>query len=333
MRRLGLGLFLIASVSCILLVSDLQQRRSREASGKVFNVQMVELNNVLDVEDTERGILDGLEQPGFVKGRNYNITIRNAQGDMATLNSLVDAALADRPDILLTLSSPTLQAALQRSQGKVPIVFTYVASAIAAGAGTSNEDHLPNVTGVPMVAPFEEMLEVIRKCLPHARRLGTLFVPAEVNMVFSKDELVKAAKKAGFEVVAVGVATSSEVPDAALALMGQGIDALCQVPGNMTAASFGGIAQSARSARIPVFAFQQAQAREGASVVLAREYYGAGREAAGMAIRILRGENPATIPFHPFEKVALIVHPGAAKAVGMTIAPDVLSKAQEIIQD
>ena len=356
MRRLSLGLFLIAAASAVLLLSDWNQRQGAVQNGlqgsaieaatpanadpdaplplsKTWRLQLIELNNVLDVEEAEQGVLDGLEEARLVRDRDYTINIRNAQGDMATVNSLVDAALAEGADMLLTLSTPTLQAAIHRAQGRVPIIFTSVASAIAAGAGASNEDHLPNVTGVPLVGAYGEMLTLIKQTMGPVQRIGTLYVPSEVNMVFNKDELTEAAAKEGIEVVAVGVATSSEVADAALALMGRNIDALCQIPGNLTAAAFGGIAQAARRARIPVFAFQQVQAHEGAAVALARDYYDAGREAALMAARVMRGENPGSIPFYPFAKTKLLINTGAAQAAGLTIPPELLSQADEVIRE
>jgi len=252
---------------------------------------------------------------------------------MATLNGLVDAAIAAGADLLLTLSTPTLQAAIQRSQGKVPIVFTYVSSAIAAGAGTSDDHHLPFVTGTTLTPPNEEMIAIIRQVLPSARRIGTLFVPSEVNMVFAKDGLVKAAAKAGIEVEALGVATSSEVPDAALALMSRNVDALCQIPGNLTAAAFGGIAQAAERKKIPVFAFQTSQAKEGAPVVLARDYFDNGRAAAAMAARVMRGESPAQMPFVPDAKTKLMINIKAARAVGLNIPAALLAKAAEVIKE
>jgi len=335
MKKLWPGLFLLAAASAVLLLSDLGQRRSSAAAtlSKTWQLQLIEFNNVLDVEEAEQGILDGLKEAKLVKSRDYTINVRNAQGDMATVNSLVDAALAEGADLLLTLSTPTLQAAMQRAQGRVPIVFTYVASAIAAGAGKSNEDHLPNVTGVPMVGAYGDMLKLIKRTMGTVRRIGTLYVPAEVNMVFNKDELTKAAAKEGIEVVAVGVATSSEVPDAALALLSRTIDALCQIPGNLTASAFGGIAQAAKRAHVPVFAFQQVQAHEGAAVVMARDFYDAGREAALMAARVMLGENPTSIPFRPFARTKLLINAGAAQAAGLTIPPELLSEADELIRD
>ena len=156
------------------------QRAAPAPLGKTWRIDLVQFNNVLDVEEAEEGVLAGLREAGLVEGRDYVTTVRNAQGDMATVSSLIDAALVERTDLLITFSTPTLQAALQRARN-VPIVFNYLASPIAAGAGTSDTDHLPNVTGVYMAAAFKEMLALIRATMPAARTLGTLFVPAEVN--------------------------------------------------------------------------------------------------------------------------------------------------------
>ena len=87
---------------------------------------------------------------------------------MATVSGLIDAAVSEHADLIVTFSTPTLQAALQRARS-VPIVFTYVVDAVAAGAGTSDTDHLPNVTGVYMHAAYEEMLAIIRRIVPAAK--------------------------------------------------------------------------------------------------------------------------------------------------------------------
>jgi len=304
------------------LLARAQAAKAPKPLSKKWKVHILELSNILDVEDSERGLLDGLAAEKLERGRDFDVTIRNAQGDMGVLNGMVDAALGQGAELLLTLSTPTLQAALQRAQGKVPIVFTYVASPVKAGAAKSNEDHAPNVTGVSMVGAYPEMLAVIRKVLPGVKRIGTLFVPAEVNMVFNRDELANAARKEGIELISVGVNQSSEVPDAAQALVGRGLDAIVQIPGNLTATSFSGIVRAASGVKKPIFAFQKAQVKEGATIVLARDYYDAGKHAASLAARVMRGESPARIPIQPFTKTILVVNEEAARKIGLKLPPN-----------
>jgi ABC-type uncharacterized transport system substrate-binding protein len=296
---------------------------------KTWKLDLLEFITVVDVEEGEHGIRDGLREAGLVEGRDYVLRIRNAQGDMPTLTALVDAALTDGTELMLTMSTPTLQAAIQRTK-KIPIVFTFVANAVAAGAAKSNEDHLANVTGVPTVGAYEDLLKVVRECMPDVKRIGTLFVPAEVNSVVNKDELARLAKQHGIETVGVAANTATEIADAALALAGEDIDAVVQVAGNLTSAAFASITQATRRAKIPLFGALSSNAVDGAQVTMARDYYEGGREAALMAARIMRGENPANIPLQPLRSSKLLVNEEAARAIGMRIPDGVLERAIKV---
>ena len=338
LKRCLLGLTLIALAGAGLLLSDWSQRsgaadRMQSASlglARKWKIAMVQLNNVLDVEETEEGVVQGLREAALVEGKDYELRMQNAQGDMATVNALIDDAVSRGADLLIAFSTPTLQAAIQRAP-RVPIVFTYVADGVTAGAGKSATDHLPNVTGVEFTSAFDAMVAIIKKLMPSARRIGTIFVPAEVNSVFHKDKFEQAARAAGIEPVSIPASTSSEVPDAALALAGRGIDAMCQIPGNLTAAAFASISQAAKRAKIPVFAFQTSQAHEGAAIVLARDYKDSGRLTALMAARIMRAESPAKITFATVTKTRLVVNPAAAAAARLTLPADLLKSADEVI--
>ena len=335
-RRIALGIAVVAAASAILLLSDLQHReraaRKALAKKRVWKIYFVQYNDVIDVKDAERGVRAGLDESGLVNGRDYQIQILNAQGDMATVSALVDAAVTGGADMLITFSTPTLQAALRRAQN-VPVVFNYVASGLKAGAGRSNTDHAPNVTGVSLLPANDQALSILKMHFPAIRKLGTLYCPAETNMVQYKLSLDDAAKRAGFEVVYVPAETATDVPDAAAALMSRDIDAVLQIPGNLTASAFGSISEAARRAHIPVFAFQKSQAIGGALVVVARDYIDSGRLAAQLAARIIRGEHPKTIPLEDFAGTNLIVNVDAARALDLTLPPALVRAAEEVIGD
>jgi ABC-type uncharacterized transport system substrate-binding protein len=332
-RRIALGLAVVAAASAILLLSDLQHRdRSRRAPAArhKWKLYFIQYNDVIDVKDAQAGVMEGLSESGLQNGRDFEVEILNAQGDMATVSALVDAALTARADMLITFSTPTLQAALRRAQN-VPVVYNYVASGLKAGAGKSNTDHAPNVTGVSLLPANDEALTLIRTHFPSIRRVGTLYCPAETNMVIAKNSLDVSAKRAGFEVVYVPAETGTDVPDAAAALMSRDIDAVLQIPGNLTASAFGSISEAARRAHIPIFAFQKSQAVGGAMVVVARDYRDSGRHAAHLAARIIRGENPAKIPLEDFGKTGLIVNLDAARALNIALPPALVRSAKEVI--
>jgi ABC-type uncharacterized transport system substrate-binding protein len=334
LKRLALGLGLILLAAGVLLISDWGRRAGHGESGmgrKKWHIALIEYVNVIDVEEAEKGFIDGLPAAGLVPGRDFEVSVRNAQGDMSTLNSAVDAAITGGADMLVPLSSPSLQATARKA-GTLPVVFTYVADAVAAGVAKSNEDHLPNITGVPSPGAYADVIGYFHQCFPSAHTVGTVFVPAEVNTVFHKDKLTLEARKLGMDVVAVAANTSSEIPDAAMALCGMKIDGLCQVGGNITATGFVSIVRAANRNGLPVFSFLTPQAREGAVLVVGRDYYAGGEQAAGIAARIIRGENPARIPFMPLYKSKLTVNLKAANALGLTIPPDILKRADEVIR-
>ena len=213
-------------------------------------MDLIQYNQVQDVEEAEAGVLAGFRESGLVEGRDYVITVRNAQGDMATVSTLIDAALGERADLLVTFSTPTLQAALAARASTCRSSSPTSSSPHAAGAGKTDTDHLPNVTGVYMAPAYDDMIALIRRVLPSVKSLGTLFVPAEVNSVFNRDLLEAACRKAGLALIDVPANTSSDVPDASLALAARRPDAICQIPGNLTAAGVSDRA-AGRRARAP----------------------------------------------------------------------------------
>jgi ABC-type uncharacterized transport system substrate-binding protein len=296
---------------------------------KTWRLSFVQLNNVVDVEDAEKGVLLGLKESGLVQGRDYTYQVRNAQGDMATVSTLVDASAADS-DLIVTFSTPTLQAAVQRAK-RVPVVFNYVSDAVAAGAATDDTHHAPNVTGVYLAGAYGQMVPLIRKYLPTAKTLGTVYVPAEANMVSQKPLLEQAARENGFELKAVAANTTAEVADATLALLSAHVDAICQIPGNLTAAAFPSIAQHAVRAKVPIFAFQSAQVDQSV-LTLARDYSESGRLAGQMAARVMRGESPAQMPLQAVSSILVIVNEKAGAAAGLVTPPDVRAKAQKTIR-
>lgn len=300
------------------------------APSKLWKVDILEYVDVADSEDAQRGVRDGLKKSGLVEGRDYALQVRNAQGDMPTLTTLADAALSSGADLLVTLSTPTLQAVLQRARN-IPVVFTFSADPIGAGAGKSNVDHLPNVTGVPTVGPFEELADLIQECLPGVKRIGALFVPAEVNSVYYKNRMEETAKARGLELVTLPVNTSTDIADTALSLCTQNIDAISQFGSNLTTVAFASISNAAARARIPLFGTLSGNIADGAAVVIARDYYDAGVNTGLMAARIIRGESPASMPFEPVTATKLYVNLDAARKQGFEIPAALLQRADKVI--
>jgi putative ABC transport system substrate-binding protein len=112
--------------------------------------------------------------------------------------------------------------------------------------------------------------------------------------------------------------------------LAQSIDAVCQVPSNVTITGFASLALP-RSAHIPAFGFHRRR-ENGAIAVVARDYYESCKDAGLLAARVLRGADPATIPFHEVESAKLLVNPKAARATGIALPADLVARAARVVE-
>lgn len=308
-----------------------QVEPARQASRVRWQVRMVLYSETEFAERSHDGLIDGIKQAGFVEGRDYELKVYNAQGDMSTLASIMTAIKSDHPDLLMAISTPTLQAALRQAGAETKIVFTGVGDAVQAGAGKSETEHLPNVTGITTRSPFDGMARIIRETLPRVRAVGTLFTPAEINSVLYKDWFKEALAKQGIELVALPVTSSAEVAQSAAELCTQDIQALAQIVDNLTRPGFALIARKAAENNLPVYVFESSQMGDNSVICVARDYYDAGLEAAQKAVRVLRGERPGDIPFSNTQSERLLLNYQLAQKYRLTLPESVTAGATSYI--
>ena len=335
-ERLGFNPAVMANLKSNWKMTSAVQKKLAEqktaSQEKPLTSEPFELRLVLysDTEFAERcreGLIDGIRQAGLVEGRDYHLTSYNAQGDMSTLSSIMTTIKSDRVDLLMVVSTPTLQAALRQLGDRTKIVFTGVGDGVRAGAGKSEVEHLPNVTGITTRSPFDGMARIICETLPTAQRVGTLFTPGEINSVLYKDWFKEALEKRGLQLVAIPVTSSADITQAAIELCGKKIDVVGQIVDNLTRPGFALIARKAMENNLPVYVFDSDQMKHGGVICLARDYYDAGLEAAEKAIRILQGEHPGNIPFDNTQSEKLILNLQLAGRYNLHLSDEIKNKA------
>ena len=276
------------------------------------------------------GFRRGLKEAGLVEGRDFTTTYRNAQGDIATLNAIFDELSGDDTDLVVSFSTPALQAALRKVDRK-PLVFAVVLDPFAAGAGKSDSDHRPNVTGVYLAFPYAAMARTIREVLPKARRVGTLFTPGEVNSVLARQRFEGPLKSEGLELVSLPVNGPTEVSDAALTLCQSGIDVFCQISDNLSNSSFPAIARACEMAKTPLFTFSPSQVKSGAILGVGSDFAENGREAGLLVAEVIRGKDPSRIPFRATTKIRRSVNLDNARRLGVSIPAEWVKTADVVV--
>jgi ABC-type uncharacterized transport system substrate-binding protein len=301
-------------------------------SGAVPLIAVIRAADWIGREWAEDAIRVGLLESDMERDRDYRIKISSAQGDLATLPSLIDAAIDEKAKVIVTLQDATLEAAVKRAKN-VPVVFHLLSDPFAAGAGTTDSNHLPNVTGVysPGFGDPEQTkrVEMVKRVVPKAKRLGILFSPEEALSVSFKDRMTKAAQAAGMQVTAAPVNNVGEVGDATRSLCKR-VDAI-ELFGNAAHAGFASLIKVAKECKIPVFSPSPFEVVQGAVLSFAPDFQEGGVVAGKMIARIIKGENPASIPFYRVQTTKLVVNAGEAGQMGITVSPDLLKQADSVV--
>jgi len=276
---------------------------------------------------TRDGLIRELRKLGYENGKNVTLYLENANGDMATVNSIRDKFIHDHVDVIVPISTGCTQAAVNKIKDK-PVVFATVANPFLIGTGKSDTDHLPNVTGVYGAVPMDKMIEMTTAILPGKIKVGCLWDPSQVNAVFNVKQLMaEIARRPEITFAGTTVTGSSEVQQAAQALAQQRIDAFVLVTDNIVFSALESVIKTADARKIPVIVSDVERLQDGALAACGYDYAQSGEQAARLVDRILKGEDPAHIPFERYRKLTIGLNPDVAKKLGIQLPPSVLARA------
>ena len=291
-----------------------------------IHIGIVQLSDHAVLNMTRNGFLEEMANLGYKNGDNVVFHIEDANGDPATVNSILDRFLQKKVDLIMTISTGCTQAAINKIK-EIPVVFATVANPFIIGAGKSDTDHLPNVTGVYGAVPMDRMMELTGALLPGKIRVGCIWDPAQVNAVYNVGQLQAEIKKhPDIRFVGATVTGSTEVQQAAQSLVYKGIDAFVLVTDNIVFSALDSIIKAADDAKIPVILSDIERLSDGALAACRYDYRQSGLQAAHLADRILKGEDPAGIPFEQYKKLTIAVNPAVAARLGIALPAKLLAQ-------
>jgi putative ABC transport system substrate-binding protein len=296
----------------------------------LYTMGIFQVDDAPHLNEVRKGFLRALEDNGLVDGVNIRLIIRNGMGDIPEVHRIAREFVEKKVDMIVALSTSSLQAALHATH-QIPIIFSSVANPYLAGAGKSAQYHKENVTGVSSKGPIKESLVFLKEILPQAKRVGTLWTPAEINSAFYLELAREAASELGLEIVEVPITNKSEVLLAAQALVNEKIDAIYQISDNTINASFEAVGRVAEENNIPLLGGFLLSTHLGASAALGWDFFDMGYKSGLMAIQVKNGKNPGDIPFQYMDKIRLYLNLNAAKKQNIEFSEKVLNQADEII--
>jgi len=288
----------------------------------------------LDAE--QAGVKDALAAAGFIDGETVILQEANAEGDIPTLTTIAQKFVDDGVALMVTTSTPALQAAYNATKDMAgpPIVFNAVTSPYAAGIATAADDHPAWVIGIQALAPVEDALALIPRLLPDVKTVGYIYNPSEANSVVNTEIAIPAAEALGLTLEVTQISNSSEVQTAAEALLARGVEAFFVSTDSTVVASLEALIKVANENDIPLFANDPASAQRGAAVALGLDYYQDGLDTGALAVGILKGElDIAATPIERQRKGSLAINLVAAAEQGLTIPEDLKAEAALVIEE
>ena len=277
---------------------------------------------------------EGLAQLGWTEGRNVRIDTRWATTNADDLRKHAAELAASTPDVLVGASGTTTVAALLQATRTVPIVFAIVVDPVGAGFVASLARPGGNATGFTM---FEygmsgKWLELLKQIAPGVTRAAVLRDPAIASGIGQFGAVQAVAPSLRVELSPVDVRDAPEIERAVTAFAG------IENGGLVVTASPSGtvhreliIALAARH-KLPAVYWQRFYRRDGGLMSYGPDLLDQFRRAAGYVDRILKGEKPADLPVQAPTKYELVINLKTAKALGLTVPPSLLARADEVIE-
>jgi putative ABC transport system substrate-binding protein len=305
---------------------------SQEEPSALYTLGILQMNDAPTLNAAREGFLQALLEQGMVEGENIRLLSRNGRGNLPEIQKIAEGFVAQQVDLIVALSTPSLQAALQATR-EIPIVFCSVANPYLAGAGATADDHLGNVTGISSEGPIKQSMSFLKEVLPNAKRIGTLWTPSELNSNYYLERTRTEAGENGMEVIAVPIANSSEVLLSSQFLINKKIDAIFQISDNTINNAFEALGQVAAENAVPLFGGFLYSVELGACAAQGWDFFEMGYRAGLIALRIKNGEKPAMIAFQYMDKVLLHLNLGVAARQKIVFPDDVLERADRILPD
>jgi putative ABC transport system substrate-binding protein len=276
--------------------------------------------------------VQGLQQLGWTDGRNLHVDFRFGAGNAANVRKYAEELVALAPDVILAVSQglgPLLQATRT-----IPIVFTIVPDPVGAGFVESLSRPGGNATGFLMLeySLCGKWLELLKEIAPSVTRAAVLRDSSDPAGVGQFAVIQSAAPGVGVDVSPINLRDAAEIERAVAAFAQTANGGLIVTTSALSVVHRDLIVALAAQHNLPAVYSERFYVAAGGLISYGPNFRDQFRRAAGYVDRILKGEKPADLPVQAPTKYELVVNLKTAKALGLTIPPTVLGRADEVIE-
>jgi putative tryptophan/tyrosine transport system substrate-binding protein len=277
-------------------------------------------------------LLGGLHDLGYVEGKNITIEFRWAEGNYDRLPELAAELERLRVDILVTHGTPATLAAKVATKA-IPIVTAAIGDPVAAGVVSGAAEPGGNITGVAIFSPelAVKRLELLTQAIPNVKQIAVVLNPENTLMGAVLHGVEAAAASLAVEVRQIAVRAPNEFENVLSSLGGGRVQAVVLVDDGMLIANAASLGKVIANLRLPSVGFTEF-AQGGGLIGYGVNFPEMFRRAAILVDKVLKGARPADLPIEQASRFDLTINLMTAKALGLTIPPTLLARANEVIE-
>jgi len=278
------------------------------------------------------GLRDGLKDLGYSEGRNIDLLFRYAGGDVQRFATFASEFVHVPVDLIVAWGTPASLAAKAVTQATPIIMISGDPIAVGLVPGLAYPGG--NVTGLSTLAAELESkrIELIRELLPRLARIAVLSNPTNPYCTVAVESARRGAVALGLQIDVIDIAAVTDLDNAFLKLRNLRPDGVLVVADPFLASQQTRIAPFLIEAGLPSIYTYGESVRSGGLMSYATNYYQLFRQAAVLADKILRGTKPSNLPVEQPTHFELTVNLKTAKALGLTVPPTLISRADEVIE-
>jgi putative ABC transport system substrate-binding protein len=276
---------------------------------------------------------DRLRELGYEEGRNIVIEYRWADGRYERFPALIAELVALKVDAIVTAGTPA-SVAVKNATTTIPLVMVAVGDPVATGLVASLARPGGNITGLTSMSVEMEgkRLELLREVSPKTSNIAVLWNAASPIQVIEEEEVRAAAQVLGMKLLSLGVRTREQIDEALAAIMRERPDALLVLADRLFLHHRTRLMDFAAQQRLPGVHAYRELVEAGGLMSYGPSYADMHRRAATYVDKILKGAKPADLPVERPIKFELVINLRAAKALGLTIPPSIILRADEVIE-
>jgi putative tryptophan/tyrosine transport system substrate-binding protein len=282
----------------------------------------------------EPAFWEGMRDLGYIDGKTILVDRRSAEGDLARLPSLAAEIVKSRPDVIVAIASASSVAA-KEATSTIPIVMVGSADPVAAGlvGNLARPGHNVTGTSTQTTAAIGKLLELIPQFLPGATRVAALWDPINaISQQLRMGETLIAAARLHLFVRIIEVQAREDLDRAFATLRSPRPDALLISADTFFLANVGRVSELALANHLPVFGTGRGLTDAGILATYGADAAVVARRSATYVQRILNGAKPGDLAVEQPTKFELVINLKTARALGITVPPSLLARADEVIQ-